>query len=192
MKFNTSFYTLVAVCSVLLFPISSVALGPSLCRDQTDALEACAEDSIRSPDISDILASCSEEQSSLQECLGSATPEEGETNPPSDGLSTCYLYVAIYDACVAVTNTTASAACPLSCIIDGPDQNCEDYVFVYCERQTCCTECNAYMNEYDSCVANAGSCSVSDPACTGSGSFMATLSTFAAVVCMIGTLLAVH
>lgn len=177
MRFSTFFHSLAAASWFLLLPLSSMAQhGPSLCKDESEALEACAETSIRSPEVSDVLNSCTDERSDLSECLGAATPDEplhdGSTLPPSDGLLSCFFYLTFYDACVAVSNTTATATtstCPLSCILDGPDQNCGDYDFTYCERQVCCTDCNAYMNEYDKCVANAGSCSLSNPKCLSAG-----------------------
>jgi hypothetical protein len=158
------------LAGLLMSPLSSLGLGPSSCKEQTDALEVCAESAIESSSsTSGILGSCTDERSELSECLGAATPDEPLTGnltlPPAGGLLACYVYLAFYDACVAVTNTTGSS-CPLSCIIDGPDQNCDDYNIFYCERQECCTDCLTYMTEYDTCVANAGSCSVSNPTCS--------------------------
>ena len=160
------------VAGLFLLPLSSMAIGPSSCKEQTDALETCAEAALGlGSDTADVLGSCTEQRSELSECLGAVTPDEPLTGdltlPPAGGLLACYVYLTFYDACVAVTNTTGTTtSCPMSCVIDGPDQNCDDYDVVFCERQVCCTDCNVYMTEYDNCVANAGSCSVSNPTCT--------------------------
>jgi hypothetical protein len=169
-SFTSTFCNLVVIAC---FASSSVmALGPSLCKDETEALEGCAESSFRTTGT-DVLSSCTDQRSDLSECLGAAAPDEPLTGnltlPPSEGLLSCYFYLTFYDACVAVTNTTGTD-CSTSCIIDGPDQNCGDYDYVYCERQECCTACNEYMTQYDICVANAGSCTVSNPECIDSGS----------------------
>jgi hypothetical protein len=190
MKFSTVISVSLVTCWLPLFPMSSVALGPSSCVDTTDALEKCAETSIRNG--GDVLGSCTDERAGLEECLGAATADEtsngDSTLLPSGGLLSCYIYLAFYDACVAVTNTTGTN-CPTSCIIDGGDQNCDDYDYVYCERQVCCTGCNTYMNEYDNCVANAGTCTLSNPDCV-SGSPMLTLSSFALMgVVLVGAVL---
>jgi hypothetical protein len=184
MKVSTAISVRLVALSLLLPLSSSAALGPSSCKDETDALEGCAETSISSG--GDVLGSCTDQRASLEECLGAATPDD-TSGVSSAGLLSCYAYLAFYDACVAVTNTTGN--CPASCIIDGPDQNCDDYDFVYCERQACCTPCNTYMNEYDKCVANAGTCILSNPDCV-SGSSMPTLSTYTLVgVALVGAVL---
>jgi hypothetical protein len=179
MKISTVIGLSLVACWHLLVPTTSENLGPSSCEDKIDALEQCAETSIQSGD--DILGSCADQRAEFEECVGAATPDEplsgNLTLPPSTGLLTCYIYLAFYDACVAVTSTTGTN-CPTSCIIDGPDQNCDDYDFAYCERQVCCTSCNTYMDEYNKCVANAGTCTLSNPGCV-SGSFRLTFSSFA-------------
>ena len=184
------------LAGLFLLPLSSVAIGPSSCKEQTDALEACAEAAIgSSSSTGDVLGSCTDERSELSECVGSATPDEpligNLTLPPADGLLACYVFLTFYDACVAVTNTTGTNACPLSCIVDGPDQECGDYNAVFCERQACCTDCNAYMTEYDNCVANAGACPVSNPTCSsGMAGFSLTRVGIAATA-LVGTWIAI-
>ncbi|KAL3908272.1 MAG: hypothetical protein SGARI_003139 [Bacillariaceae sp.] len=167
------------LAGLFLLPLSSVAIGPSS----------------QMPWKRDVLGSCTDERSELSECLGSATPDEPLTGnltlPPVGGLLACYVYLTFFDACVAVTNTTTTTGtCPLSCIVDGPDQNCDDYDVVYCERQVCCTDCNTYMTEYDTCVANAGSCSVSNPTCSSGNAAFSLSAVGIAATTLVGVWMA--
>jgi hypothetical protein len=136
---------------LILLLVSPLAVDAQ-CEDEETSLEDCAQDALPEelreddgpPPLDNVQEACSTQVDNFENCL---TDDQTDSNDPPHG---CQTYLWFWqNFCIPLY--------PLSCLLNCEirlDSDCEDFEENLCHRQSCCSQCQEYLEEYADCVVN--------------------------------------
>jgi hypothetical protein len=136
---------------LLLLIVSPLAVDAQ-CEDEENFLKYCAQDALPEerleddapPPLDNLQQACSTQVDDFKNCL------KDEQTDSNDSLRGCQTYLWFWqNFCIPLY--------PLSCLLNCEirlDSDCEDFEYNLCHRQSCCSQCQEYLEEYADCVVN--------------------------------------